>query len=88
MSRKKIIILIVIAIVSLPASLYTFMGVIYYTWLEASQQWPTEKAAIWVMGLLVLGLFFFITFIVCVVKVVKGMGAHYRAKRSSIESDC
>jgi hypothetical protein len=47
------------------ASGYFGLCVIFYAWLEASEQWSTQKAAIWVSGSALLTILFIYTFFRC-----------------------
>ena len=84
MTKTRIILLFIGATISLPASIYAFMSVVLYSWLEGSQQWTAEKTAIWAIGSLILCIVFLIIFIVCIVKAVRGINKNYAEKKRDV----
>ena len=83
MTNTKIILLVLGAIISLLASLYSFLSVAFYSWLEASQQWSTVRASIWAIGALIIGILLFATFIYCVKKIIRGINERNRQKTNA-----
>jgi hypothetical protein len=70
--RRKIILWIGL-ILSIPATGYGGMSVVFYFWLNASQpeRWSEERASIWAYSALALTVIFFIIFIYCIVSLIK-----------------
>ena len=58
-------------VVSLMASGYFAVSIFFYAWLEASQQWSTKKAALWVAGSVFLTILFIYTFFRCLVGLLR-----------------
>jgi hypothetical protein len=69
-------------LIGLPASIYFFMCVIFYAWLNAAnpERWPSERAGIWAGGSLVLALLFLAYFIWSLVGFIRSSNAKYRSK--------
>jgi len=71
MTKTKKIILWFGLILSVPAGGYSGVSIIFYSWLQASQQWPTFKSAIWVIGSVILTGFFIYLFFHCLFALTK-----------------
>ena len=72
-------------IISLPATYYAGVSVIYYSWLNAAEpeRWPVEKASLWAGSALVLTLIFISIFIYCVVTLIKNANKEYRENQNA-----
>jgi hypothetical protein len=70
--RRKIILWFGL-IISIPATGFGGISVVFYFWLNAAQpeRWSEEKSAIWAYGALTLTVMFFIIFIYCMVSLIK-----------------
>ena len=71
MTKKKKILLWFGLILSVPAGGYSALSVIFYSWLQASQQWSTLKASIWVVGSVIFTGFFVYLFFHCLFALTK-----------------
>ena len=80
--RKKMMLWLGL-VFSLPAAGYAAISVVYYAWLNAADpdRWPNEKAAIWVIGALVLTIAFSILFIYCLIALIKEANRSYREEQ-------
>ena len=83
MSKRRKILLWIGLILSLPASAYAGLSVVFYAWLDASRHWPTEKAAVWAYGSLVLAVLFLALFIYCLVSLIKESNKQYSAEQNA-----
>jgi len=81
--KRKTIILCVTLIISAPATYYAALSVIFYSWLNAAEpdRWPTEKAAIWAGGSLILTIIFFSLFIYSVVSLLNTINSYINDKQ-------
>jgi flagellar biogenesis protein FliO len=69
---------------SLPATYYSGISVIFYSWLNAAEpeRWPAEKAGLWAGGTLILTILFVSIFIYCVVFLIKDANKKYRKEQA------
>ena len=83
MKHKKLILWVAL-VLSLPATFYAGMSVIFYSWLNAAEpeRWPAEKASIWAGGSLILTVIFFSVFVYCIVSLVKMANKKYREQQN------
>jgi heme/copper-type cytochrome/quinol oxidase subunit 2 len=81
MSRTRKLLLWLGVLLSLPAVWYSGMSVVFYAWLEASRQWPTEKAAVWVYSFLALTVLLIALFVYCVVALVREANRSFREEQ-------
>ena len=60
-------------ILSVPATGYAGISVIFYSWLNAAnpERWPAAKAGLWAGGALFLTVVFFSLFVYCVRALIK-----------------
>ncbi|MCU7844239.1 MAG: hypothetical protein KZQ93_10405 [Candidatus Thiodiazotropha sp. (ex Monitilora ramsayi)] len=79
MINQRKVLLWVGVVISIPATGYAGLSVVFYSWLSAAEpeRWPAEKAAIWAGGALVLTVAFFILLIYCVKALVQGMNKEH-----------
>jgi hypothetical protein len=68
---------------SLPAPGYAGISVVFYAWLDASRQWPTEKIAVWAYSALALIVLFLGLFIYWLVSLVKEAKRTYREEQNA-----
>lgn len=54
MTRRRRLILWVGLCLSLPATAYAALGIVYFVWLESLTQWPAHSAAVLAFALLAL----------------------------------
>ena len=68
--KRKTIILIIAFIISVPATYYASVSVIFYLWLNAAEpeRWPVLKTTIWAGGSLIIAL---ISICACIYSAVK-----------------
>jgi hypothetical protein len=83
MTKRRKILLWAGLCLSLPAAAYSALSFIFYAWLEASRQWPTEKAAVWAFGAMALAVVFIGIFIYCLVALIKEANRTYREERNA-----
>ena len=83
MTKRRKIVLWVGLCVSLPAAAYAALSFIFYAWMEASRQWPTEKASVWALGAVVLAVVFGGIFVYCLVTLIKEANRAYREERNA-----
>lgn len=83
MSKRRKILLWIGLLTSLPIAGYSGVSVVFYSWLNASQQWPAEKAAIWAYSSLALAVLFFALFIYYLVSLIKETNRQYKVKQNA-----
>ena len=85
MTRRRKIATWVALVLSVPATGYAGVSVIFYAWLSAAEpeRWPADRAAVWVYGALALAIAFMAVFAYCVVALVKDANKSYRAERNA-----
>lgn len=73
MSTKRKILLWIGMISSVPLGCYSFLCAIFYAWRNAADpvNWPSDKAAVWCGGSLILTLIFIFAFIYCMISLIK-----------------
>ena len=71
-------------VLSLPATYYSGVSVIFYSWLNAAEpeRWPAEKAGLWAGGALILTILFISIFIYCVASLIKDANKKYREEQA------
>ena len=69
-------------LLSLPATYYAGVSVIFYSWLNAAEpdHWPAERAGLWAGSALVLTIIFIALFIYCLVSLIKETNRKYKEK--------
>jgi len=84
MTKRRKIFLLVGLLVSVPATGYAAMSVVFYAWLNAAEpeRWPSDRAAIWVIGALITTLLFLSTFVYCTVSLIKEANRRYLKKNT------
>jgi uncharacterized BrkB/YihY/UPF0761 family membrane protein len=82
MIKKRKLMLIAGAVLSLPISVYAGVSSVFYAWLNASnpEKWPEVKAAIWSYSSLAISAIFLFLFFYCVVKLIKESNRKRREK--------
>lgn len=82
--KRKTLILWLALFISAPATFYSAMSVIFYSWLNAAEpeRWPVEKATIWAGGSLLLTIIFFSIFVYSIVSLVKMANIKYREQQN------
>lgn len=85
MTKKRRLLLLVGAILSLPISAYAGVSSVFYAWINASnpERWPELKAAIWSYSSLAISVIFLFIFFYCVVKLVKELNRKHREKSNA-----
>ena len=83
MSKRRKVLLWLGLCISFPAAAYAGVSVVFYAWMDASRQWPTEKAAVWTFGAFVLTVVFAGLFIYCLVSLIKEANRAYREERNA-----
>ncbi len=86
MSKRKKVLLWIGLLVSLPIAGYAGMCVVFYAWLDASRQWPTEKAAMWAYGSLSIMIIFSALFIYCLVSLIWNANREYKAENKIMQA--
>ena len=84
MSKRRKIFLWLGLLISLPAGGYSGLSVVFYAWLDASQQWPTENAAVWGYGFFALTVLFMALFVYCLVSLIKEANRQYKVEQNAI----
>ena len=81
--KRKTLISWLALIISAPATFYSAMSAIFYSWLNAAEpeRWPVEKANIWAGGSLLLTIIFFSIFVYSIVSLVKMANNKYREQQ-------
>ncbi len=71
-------------LLSLPATYYAGVSVIFYSWLNAAEpdRWPAERAGLWAGSALVLTIIFIALFIYCLVSLIKETNRKFREKQN------
>jgi hypothetical protein len=83
MTRRRKVLLWVGLCLSLPAAAYSGLSFIFYAWLEASRQWPVEKASVWAFGAMALAVAFAAIFVYCLIALIKEANRAYREERNA-----
>jgi len=80
MTKRRKIFLWVGLVLSLPAAGYAAVCIVFYAWLNAAepQRWPSDRAGTWVAVSLVLAILFLISFVYCVISLIKDANRQYR----------
>lgn len=73
-------------LLSLPIAGYAGMSIVFYAWLDASRQWPTEKAAVWAYGSMAVTVLFAALFVYCLVSLIRNANREYRAEKSALQT--
>jgi hypothetical protein len=70
---------------SLPAAGYAGVSFIFYAWLSAAEpeRWPPERAGVWAIGSLVIGILFFSLFVYCIVSLIRDANRRYREEEQA-----
>lgn len=86
MTKRRKIMLWVGLVLSLPATYYAGVSVVFYAWLSAAepQRWPPERAGVWVAAALAATLLFIGCFIYCLVSLIKGANREYREEQHNL----
>lgn len=83
MTKRRKILLWVGLCLSLPAAAYAALSFTFYAWMEASRQWPTERASIWAFGAIALAIVFATILIYCLVALIREANRAYREERNA-----
>lgn len=80
MTKRRKIVLWASLVLSVPATYYAGVSVVYYAWLNAAvpDRWPADRAALWVYSALALTVFFAGVFVYCLVALIKESNRQYR----------
>jgi hypothetical protein len=82
MTRRRKLILWLGLCLSLPATAYAALGVVYFVWLESLMQWPAHSAAVVAFALLALAVLCAGVFIYCLASLIKAVNRAYRGEQS------
>jgi hypothetical protein len=79
MTKRRKLFLWIGLVLSVPATGYAGVCVIFYSWLNAAEPewWPVDKAAVWAGSALVLTILFFALFVYCLVSLIKETNRGY-----------
>ena len=85
MTKRRKIFLWVALVLSVPATYYAGVSVVFYAWLSAAEpeRWPPDRAALWTYSALTLTVFFLGLFIFFVVSLVREANRKYREEQSA-----
>ena len=85
MTRRKKVLLWAGLVVSIPATGYAGVSVIFYAWSSAAnpEQWSPEKAGLWSGSAMVLTVLFFSLFVYCLVSLIRNANQEYRERQAS-----
>jgi heme/copper-type cytochrome/quinol oxidase subunit 2 len=83
MTKRRKIILWIGLVLSLPATYYAAVSVVFYAWLSAAEpdRWPPERAGVWVAVTLAATILFLGCFIYCLVSLIKEANRQYREEQ-------
>lgn len=86
MTKRRKIILWLGLVLSLPASCYTGLSMVFYAWLSMTepQRWPPDTAGIWLAAAATGSMLAIGCFIYCLVSLIKGVNSEYRAKQHNL----
>jgi len=85
MTKRRKILLWFGLVLSVPATGYAAISVIFYSWLSAAEpeRWPADKAAVWAGSALAVTIIFFGLFIYCLVSLISNANKEYREKQNT-----
>ncbi len=85
MTKRRKIFLWGALVLSVPATYYAGVSVVFYAWLSAAEpeRWPPNRAALWTYSALALTVLFLGLFIYCVVSLVREANRKYREEQNA-----